>query len=344
MRHGGFGVRSAAEHSPAAFLASATASHRLCADVDRNYSFDLASATTHEGKALFDINAKLPVDSKLTTDVAAKAKQKTLSRSLDEAAFEERLQQITPADKANLRSECQAGARDFLTAVPNPSLGNRMEPVEFVTALKLRLCMKVADTDAWCPLCDATLDHKGHHASVCCAGGDRTVRHNRVRNQVFQLAKRAALNPELERSGLLLPASHDDVDSQRRRPADVYLPAWLNGSPAALDFAVTAPQRQATIQQASMEALFSARQYSDTKRAHLDTARLCSEVGVEFQPMVCETTGAWSPEAFFVLKQLSRTAASLTGRDEDACLAETLQNLSVTVRRCQARALLRRLA
>ena len=161
---------------------------------------------------------------------------------------------------------------------------------------------------------------------------------------MFQLAKAAGLNPELEKPGLLLPSTPDTNDSSRRRPADVYLPAWLNGTPAALDFAVTAPQRQDIMELAASEGLAAATAYSRTKRTHQNTEELCKQAGVEFQPMVCETTGAWSLEALFVLRHLARSAAEATGGDADAVFARTLQQTSVVVRRATARAVLRRLA
>ena len=124
----------------------------------------------------------------------------------------------------------------------------------------------------------------------------------------------------------------------------VYVPAWLHGSPAALDFAVTAPQRQDFVELASREALSSAARYSMTKRRHLDTEKLCKDAGVEFLPIVCESSGAWSPEAFYTIAMIAGSAAAATGRDKDETLAEALQVLSVTIRQSQARALLRRLA
>ena len=80
----------------------------------------------------------------------------------------------------------------------------------------------------------------------------------------------------------------------------------------------------------------------DGLREHLDTARLCTEAGIDFVPMVAESTGAWEPGALRTLKQLAQASSLRTGRDRKAVLAETLQRLSVVVRRAQARALLRR--
>ena len=105
------------------------------------------------------------------------------------------------------------------------------------------------------------LDRHGLHASMCVAGGERSQRHNAVRDLVCAWAERAGLRPEKERAGLLLPQSPEDTHSARRRPADVYLPA-LAGSPAALDFAITAPQRQEALAIASRETGAAAADYA----------------------------------------------------------------------------------
>ena len=72
------------------------------------------------------------------------------------------------------------------------------------------------------------------------------MRHNAVRNYVFKVALTAGLRPELERPGLLLPMLPEESASERRRPADVYLPSWVTGCPAALYFAVVAPPSDRT--------------------------------------------------------------------------------------------------
>ena len=81
------------------------------------------------------------------------------------------------------------------------------------------VCLKPLTTAG--ALCDGVLDCWGYHAGMCVAGGER-------------------------RPNLLLPSCPEDTQASRRRPADIFLPA-LAGSPAALDFAVTAPQRQETL-------------------------------------------------------------------------------------------------
>ena len=97
------------------------------------------------------------------------------------------------------------------------------------------------------------------------------------------------------------------------------------------------------MRQAAEEPLYAASAYAETKRSHLDTARQCRANGVEFIPMVAETTGAWEPSALRVLRQLARMSAQVTGKPVERECAELLQRLSVRLRRAHSRALLRRL-
>ena len=47
------------------------------------------------------------------------------------------------------------------------------------------------------------MDSFGDHALVCYCNGDRTVRHNALRNIVFCEASRANMQPEKEKAGAL---------------------------------------------------------------------------------------------------------------------------------------------
>ena len=81
-----------------------------------------------------------------------------------------------------------------------------------------------------------------------------TQRHNALRNLLASWADRAGLQPEVEKASLLLPQRSDEARLSQRRPADIFLPS-LSGGPAALDLAVTAPQRQESLAQAGQQAL-----------------------------------------------------------------------------------------
>ena len=94
------------------------------------------------------------------------------------------------------------------------------------------LRIKLFEEEYHCPLCDDVIDRHGDHCLTCSCGGDRTKRHNLLRNEVFHLCNSAGLNPELERQGLLQPrplvgATQENGATRNsnnlRRPADIYL-------------------------------------------------------------------------------------------------------------------------
>ena len=339
--HAGLELRSSARHAPAAYLSSLGASLAGCRELDPQFNSAEVLASLEVLAALEAFNAQLPQAQRLTVAAAVALKQRQLSQLLDQAAWDTQLARATPSERAVLRSEAGLGARAFLAALPSGR--TRMETASFVAELRFRLGLPDAAEDTWCPRCDAFLDRFSHHAASCVAGGERTLRHHAIHDTVFTWAQRAALHPERERPGLLLPQSPEDMRAAGRRPADLYLPAWL-GSPVAFDFAVTAPQRQATLAQASMQAGAAAEAYARHKEDHLGTAAACAEQGVQFVPLVVETTGHWEAGASRVLKQIAGAVAARTGTEPGPLHDSLLQELSVVVRSFRARAALRRRA
>ena len=117
----------------------------------------------------------------------------------------------------------------------------------------------------------------------------------------------------------------------------------VSGVPAALDLAVTAPQRQESLAQAGQTPLAAASQHAAMKRTYLHTAQTCADQGVRFVPLV-ESTGAWEPTAPKTLQLFSRAVAAHTGSDAGLLHADLLQELSVLLRSHHARAALHRRA
>jgi hypothetical protein len=342
FKHAGLGLRSASLHGEAAYLASACASRDKCHKLLQGFSLDADNSASHFGVNLAAYNAKLPPDKQLTPQNIPGHSQKQLSDNLDEVGHNQRLQQADIVDRATLLSESQTGAKEFWQVTPSIVLGLAVPAAEFVTEVRHHLCMLERPEDEWCPLCDQVLDARGLHPRECCAGGDRTRRHNGTRNKGLGFAKAAGCNPELEKADILLPPRPGDTTNTQRRPADVYLPTWTHGLPAALDFAITAPQRQGIVGRAAVSALTAATEYCDAKRSHMHTQAECDAAGITFLPMVAETSGAWAPESLAVWKQLATATAVRQGRDAAAVLREMLQSLSVSIRRANAKACLRR--
>lgn len=93
---------------------------------------------------------------------------------------------------------------------------------------------------------------------------------------------------------------------------------------------------------APANALTAASEYCDTKRNHENTQAQCDTAGITFLPMLAETSGAWAPQSMTVWKQLATAMSVRQGREAASVLREMLQSLSVTIRRANARAYLRR--
>ena len=108
--------------------------------------------------------------------------QSERSSRIDATGWASQLEGASAVDKATLLSEAAPGARAFLTCVPSGR--TQMEPALFTAELRVRL-LPESSTDAWCPKCDAILDSHGHHAGMCIAGGERTLRHNALRDLVY---------------------------------------------------------------------------------------------------------------------------------------------------------------
>ena len=336
----GLGLRSSARHAPGAYLASRTTTAEKCRELDPNYLWDADNPDAELRQTLSTFNDLLGTD---PVTLPSCTSQKGLSKRLDQADLHAQLHgNIGTGQRAALLSELLPGASGFLTAIPSHSLGLVMKPAEFVTEVKTRLSMRQYPDDRHCPCCDAILDSFGRHAELCMAAGDHTACHNAARNIVGRFACNAGLSPTLEKAELLPPRPDDPASSNLRRPADVYVPSWDFGSPAAFDFAIVSPQRQDVLSQASQSSGAAAELYEDRKRSFLNTAAECSEQGVLLVPFVAESSGGWGTTGFTTLHKLAKASGQRWGKDVEASLSHLLERLSVAIRSAHARAVLRR--
>ena len=128
-----------------------------------------------------------------------------------------------------------------------------------------------------------------------------------------------------------------------RRPADVYLPRWRRGVPAALDFAVTSGLCSNIISRSALDGTIATVEYEITKRNHLDTETKCLENGITFIPMICEADGGgWGPAAHKVWSVLAKQKAIIAGEQDSTIVGRLLQTLGLILHKENARAILRR--
>ena len=170
-----------------------------------------------------------------------------------------------------------------------------------------------------------------------------------MRDLVFHVAVAAGVQPEREKPGLLPPRPQDEAIRESslangRRPADIWVPRWIEGGPAAWDFAVTSGLQATMLHESARDAAHATALYEKFKQSDRDTADQCRRQGLSFIPLVVEAHGGgWGPAAKKVWKSLARATAARLGQDDSVAAAELAQRISITLQRENARAILRRL-
>ena len=192
--------------------------------------------------------------------------------------------------------------------------------------------------DIWCD-----------HALVCSCKGDRTLRHNSIRDLVFRSALATDLRPQKEKPNL--PPLRPDAETIRettlrgRRPADVWVPSWRGSGPAAFDFAVTSGMQSSALHRSAVDGTEAALKYEQVKREFQNTADTCQQNGLQFLPLVLEAHGGgMGPTAKATLKASARQAAAQTGQPTSQASQELMQRISIALQRENARSVLRRLS
>ena len=352
---GGLGLRSAEAHAAAAYVASRAACSELCEQICPGHSAEAGSdaGVLHEAARLHD--ARVRPQDHIAFDPAEHRSQKELSEAVDDAVLADLEEHASILTRAHLSLVQAPGAAALFQAPPRKAAGLDVPHAAMQVAIQRRIRVQLFEREDFCPACGQIMDVWGDHALVCSCRGDRTKRHNALRNSCFSAAQAAGFpGAELERPGLLQPRPEDegppggeaggeDLDASGRRPADIWLPRWRSGAPAALDFAVTSGLRSGLIASSAASAASAAEHYEEVKRRHLDTARCCSEVGLAFVPMVVEAHGGgWGPEARRALATLAKRDAAASGEDSAILADQLAQRLAVSLHRENARALLRR--
>ena len=288
---GGLNIRRASLHAPAAYISSLDQSKLLVARILGR----VPEASSHQAPALLDLaSAADRHDCRSIEDVDVPLRQRHLSHSIDEASY---IHLITGApdtrSKALALSTAIPHAGDWLNVIPSHALGLHLHDWEFRLCLQYWLGLQMVEEGARCSICQVVADPLGDHQVGCGGNGDRIHRHDSVRDALFSAAQTAALAPRKEVPSLIPGTSS--------RPADVYLPNWTRGKPAALDVHVISTLQQLTLKEAQGHALSVGEER--TRAAHSEA---CHAVGITFIPMVVETLGGWGEEAALTVKNIGR--------------------------------------
>ena len=178
----------------------------------------------------------------------------------------------------------------------NPNHGPMLHGEDYVQALRIRLGAGGPDEPVPCRLCKrGTLDHTATHC-LCCALGEATRGHNKVRDELLSIARSADASAEKEAPGLI--PSHPLL-----RPADVLTSATSDGRLSAMDVGICSPDAG----DAGDDCTESMRQRKlGFYAAH---SRALEAQGIVYTPMVWSCYGRPHQATFEALKTICKRAA-----------------------------------
>ena len=129
-------------------------------------------------------------------------------------------------------------------------------------------------------------------------------RHDSLRDALFSVSQSAALAPKKE-----IPAL---IPGAKSCPADLYLPCWKRGRPAALDVTVTSLLQKLIIKYAATMQGHALGVGEERKR--VSHSSYCFSAGIfSFIPMVVETLGGGSRKAVETIEAIDRLQSQRLG-------------------------------
>ena len=261
---GGLGIRNPVSHAAGAYLASLRERRDLCVKLDSDFDYQDALGGSYTKIAMDLASASMGGRSNFDF-LEDKYKQKTISERVD-AGEMRKLRESEAGDLpylAHLALHSVKGAGVWLTAPAADEPRRIKGETHFQIMLKRKLRIPVYKDEVACPECGQIMDAYGDHAVACMAGGDRTRRHNRIRNALYEdlVLTRQEIRKEVKGLLPLRPKKERDnqddgyderedetvnvegvdspSDAQARRPADVFSKDFNRKGAAAFDLAVT---------------------------------------------------------------------------------------------------------
>jgi hypothetical protein len=346
IAQGGLGIRDPSVHAPAAYLSSLALTAELCKKLDRSFDIDDTGGGLRKNLTEGTLRASM-LEAAAWQREGKTISQRELSGLVD-AASRQRLLDDEQADAtfgAHVSLNSISGAGVWLTAPP-ASDGRHMDVPLFKIELRRRLRIPVFDEEGFCPCCGHALDRFGDHAIACACAGDRTIRHNAVRDAMFKGAHDANLSPEREKAGLLPDRPSDDglPRTRGRRPADIWFPKGRHNLPEAIDFAVTSGMRADIYRtcRTAPEEVFE--RYERFKRDYKSTSAACESANFRFVPAVFEAHGGgFSHNVRGLLDWIARETAAWQREPLSVISLQTAQRISIALHRENARAVLKRM-
>ena len=196
-------------------------------------------------------------------------------------------------DRARVNSG-SSKLRSMVNVFPFPSLGLHLKAAEFVVRVKYRLGLQIFPYEGMCVACPAVSETSGDHAVSCGWGGERTNRHDAIRDCLFSTCVQSCLGPTRKDRAL--------IPSRQARPADIYLPSWSGGLDTALDITVINPLQQTLMDRSAANPGHALQVAFDRKMSR--HGEDCRTAGIAFMPLPLDTLGAWGESTVREVKRM----------------------------------------
>ena len=329
----GVGLQGAEDMAAVAFATSYISSHSLIKDLLYPNDEDIEASLPQP--LLDQLSEKLGEETSVESLFGITQKMATLKvNQLHQRLL---LQDITAEagqrEAARLRCLGNAHAGIWMTVCPSPSLGLNLRGKEFTMVLKYRLGCPVYSTEAPCPACKQPSDVMGDHALGCGSAGERIMRHNLMRDVLYQTAAAAMLGPVKE-GRFLLPG-------RDARPADLLIPRWSGGQDAALDVTVVSALQAAMVAGSATTDGYAVTKAFERKIAKAGEA--CRAEGISFVPLAADTLGGLHSVAVQQVKKLGAALARHQGQEEQEVVRHLFQRLALVLMRGNAQLLVNRM-
>ena len=188
-------------------------------------------------------------------------------------------------------------------------IGPTFTPVEYVTAVRLRLGGAGLEEFALCGRCVASLiDASAAHA-LCCANS--VVGHNSVRDELHAAASCCDPSAEIEPLGLI-------PSRPLLRPADILSSAALPGRLTAMDVGVASPHAAGAGADCTQSMVLIKKVFYAPFFAELRSG------GITYMPVIWSAYGRPHPDAVRVLSAIARATARRRGSHDFRVLAQRL--------------------
>ena len=241
----------------------------------------------------------------------------TASSLLDKAADE--------VEHARLQAVMSKDSGAWLEAVPNSSLGLRLDNESLRIAVGLRLGTAIC-VPHLCRCCGAEVTALGTHGLSCRSSSGRYHRHSAINDIIHRTLSAAHVPSRLEPQGL--------VRTDGKRPDGMTLTPWSVGRPLVWD--ATCPDTYASSYR--VQATSGAGKVAELAEVKKDRKYSLLGATYLFTPVAIETSGAIGPRSRVFLRELGRRVRWESG--EPRATSYLLQRLSVAVQRGNAAVIL----